>query len=75
MARRRQARAATLQTRLRAVVGRVPVRRVILRNGLRLYVQTVVSQANGASVLARASKDIACRLKGVAGEQILDEGS
>ena len=67
--------AGTLQTKLRVVVGRVPVRRVILRNGVRLYVQTTLSQANGADVLARASKDIARRLKGVAGQQISDEGS
>ena len=74
VARRWQARAATLQARPRAVVGRVPVRRAILPNGVRLYVQAAVSQPNGAAVLARASKDIARRLKGIAGQRISDEG-
>ena len=44
---RRQARGATLQARLQAVVGTVPVCRVILRNGVCLYVQTPLSQAKG----------------------------
>ena len=57
---RRETCATTLQTKVRAVVGRVLVRRVILWNGVRLYVQAVVLQASGANVLGCASKDIVC---------------
>ena len=48
---------------------------IILRNGVHLYVQKAVSQANGADTMARASKDIACRPKGVTGQRISDAGS
>ena len=75
VARGRHARTAPFQAKLRDVVGRVPVPRVILRNGVCLYVRTAVSQANGAAVLARASEDIALRSRGIAEQQISDEGN
>ena len=57
------------KTRPQAVVKRVPLRRVIIRGGVRLYVPTAELQANGADVLACVSKHIARRMKGVAGQR------